>query len=372
MPKRYYKETITIKEKCFRFDNLKPLHCKVTKECENVDIIQISSSVTKSPVVTIGINGWKDQDILNGKQINASGIRKYEISVYSVGGDGSKLKTSLTADKSNSRISSISTTFEIEFPKCGLYEIYLEVQDNSGEGNVQISRRFVLFDNSSKILKDDSKSLQFTTADNSSHKIWQTQKKFVCFDWSGRFYNSFQKSSNLLKPIETKATILDIYDDNEYPLPKNGTANVDGIINFRFTIYVNEVKKIKNQPQNNVLIQNHCTNLTLVDGDAVAVKVVATDIMGNTNIESTRVFIDTSVPEITKMGLKRGDFNGLFVHNTSELSNMKMTLTIKDIHSGILSIEWYFGTKDGSKDIGHGTLGVNRLSEKVFKIQSRS
>lgn len=73
------------------------------------------------------------------------------------------------------------------------------------EGNVQISRRFVLFDNSSTILKDDSKRLQFTTADNGSHKIWQTQKKFVCFDWSSRFYNSFQKKSNLLKPIETKA-----------------------------------------------------------------------------------------------------------------------------------------------------------------------
>lgn len=136
----------------------------------------MSSSVTKSPVVTIGINGWKDQDIYNGKQINASGIRQYEISVYSIGGDGSKLKTSLTADKSNSRITSFSTTFEIEFAKCGLYEINLEVQDNSGEGNVQISRRFVLFDNSSTILKDDSKRLQFTTADNGSHKIWQTQK----------------------------------------------------------------------------------------------------------------------------------------------------------------------------------------------------
>lgn len=174
-----------------------------------------------------------------------------------------------------------------------------------------------------------------------------------------------------MKPIETKATILDIYDDNEYPLPKNGTANVDGIIDFRFTVYVNDVKEIKNQSQKNVLIQNHCTNLTLFDGDSVMVELVATDIMGNTNNESTRVFIDTSVPEITNMGLKRGAFNGLFVHNTSELSNMKMTLTIKDIHSGILSIEWYFGTKDGSMDIGHGTLGVNRLPEKVFKTQNR-
>lgn len=131
------------------------MHCKVTKDCENLDPIQISSPITKSSVVTIGIYGWKDQDIHNGKHIKASGIRQYEISVYGIGGDGSKLNTSLTADKSNSRISSNSTTFEIEFAKCGLYEINLEVQDNSGEGNVQISRSFVLFDNSSTILKDD-------------------------------------------------------------------------------------------------------------------------------------------------------------------------------------------------------------------------
>lgn len=91
-PKRYYNETNTIKEKCFWFDQLKPLHCKVTKGCENLDTIQISSPITKSSVVTIGINGWKDQDIHNGKQIKASGIRQYGISVYGIGGEGSMLK----------------------------------------------------------------------------------------------------------------------------------------------------------------------------------------------------------------------------------------------------------------------------------------
>lgn len=51
---------------------------------------------------------------------------------------------------------------------------------------------------------------------------------------------------NLLKLIEIKVIILDIYDDNEYFLLKNGIVNVDGIIDFRFIVYVNDVKEIKN------------------------------------------------------------------------------------------------------------------------------
>ncbi|XP_062588081.1 uncharacterized protein LOC134249747 [Saccostrea cucullata] len=361
LPREYYNETVTTRELCFWFDNLQPLHCKVTRECNNLDVIQIPNSITKSPFVTVGIKGWKDMDNFKGKHINASGISEYEITVYGIHGDGALLKADISADKSNTRTSNTPTPMHIELSTCGLYEIHLEIKDNSGEGNVQIARRFVLFDNCSDVHKDPQKNLFIATADLSSSRTWQTQKTELCFDWTGRFYNTLHKKTNLLKPIERKSLIAEEYEDNEYPLPRNGTVNLDGIIEFNFTITVNGNKRIINQMHENVMMPKHCTNLTLLDGDSVSVDVFATDIMGNSNNDSVTVHIDTSVPEITDMGLNNGDFKGLFVHNAIELSKMKMILTIQDLHSGLRSIQWYFGTTLGEMDIGNGSLAVNRL-----------
>ncbi|XP_061166364.1 uncharacterized protein LOC133175283 [Saccostrea echinata] len=360
LQRRYYNETVATRDTCFWFDNLKPVHCKVTGECKDLEIIQMNS-ITKSPVVTIGLEGWKDSDIFKGKRINASGIRQYEVSVYSIGGDDALLQADLSADKSNTKKSDTSEPLHIEITSCGLFEIHLEVVDNSGEGNVQIARRFVLFDNCSNVQKNPNKNLFIATADINSNRTWQTQKRKLCFDWTGRFFNTLHKKTNLLKPIKRKSTIAEDYEDNDYPLPRNGTANIDGIVELNFTITLNGKKRIVNQRHENVLIQKHCASLPLKDGDSVTVDVVATDIMGNFNSDSTTVFIDTSVPEITNMGLNKGDFRGLFVHNTIELSKMKMILTIRDVHSGIKSIQWYLGTRLGQADIGDGTLAVNRL-----------
>jgi hypothetical protein len=133
---------------------------------------------------------------------------------------------------------------------------------------------------------------------------------------------------------------------------------------------VNGAKRILNQRHENVSAQTHCLNMSFHDGDTVIVDIAATDIMGNSNNDSAKVYIDTSVPEITNMGLTRQGFKGLFVHNSIELSKMKMVLNIQDFHSGIRSIEWYFGTTLGSLNIGNGSLAVNRLANGVSCIQS--
>lgn len=47
--------------------------------------------------------------------------------MYSIGGDGSKLKICFIVDKSNFWILIYLMIFEIEFVKCGFYEINFEV-----------------------------------------------------------------------------------------------------------------------------------------------------------------------------------------------------------------------------------------------------
>ncbi|XP_062621811.1 uncharacterized protein LOC134283371, partial [Saccostrea cucullata] len=364
--KQYQGETTESREVCFWYDRLSPVHCKILKNCSGLDIMQIDNPITRSPAINIGIDGWKDQDVFKSSRVNASGIRHYEITVYRISGDGTELKVDTKADANNTRVSNDSKLQHVRFSGCGLYEIRLEVVDNAGEGNTQMARRFALFDNCSKIQKDPLKKFIITTADDVSSKIWQTKKRKLCFDWTGRFYNTLHKDTNLLKAIEKNVLISEDYEDNDYPLPRNGTVNVDGIVEFNFTITVNGVKRILNKSHSDLLTQAQCTNLTLHDGDTVSVEVIATDIMGNFDEDTAEVFIDTSVPEITNIGLEREEFKGLFVHNTVELSKMNMALTIEDVHSGILSVQWYFGTKLNSMDIGNGTLAVNRLPNATF------
>lgn len=47
--------------------------------------------------------------------------------MYGIDGDGSKLKINFIVDKSNFRILLNLMIFEIEFIKCGFYEINFEV-----------------------------------------------------------------------------------------------------------------------------------------------------------------------------------------------------------------------------------------------------
>lgn len=367
--KEYQGETVQQREMCFWYDDLQPVHCKPLQTCSGLDLIQIANPITKSSSVEIGIDGWKDQDTFKNNTIKASGVRQYELSVYNIGGDSSELQVNTKADANNSRVSNVSKPLHIEFSSCGLYEVRLEVVDNAGEGNVRGARKFVIFDNCSDVQKDPLEKVVITTADDISSKVWQTQKRKICFEWSGRFFNTLHKSTNLLKPIERNSLISHDYDDNDYPLPRTGTHNVDGIVEFNFTVTVNGAKRILNQRHENVSAQTHCLNISLQDGDTVIVDVAAVDIMGNSDVDSTKVFIDTSVPEITNMGLTRQGIRGLFVHNTIELSRMKMVLNIHDVHSGVRSIQWYLGTKLGYLDIGNGTLAVNRLANGVNDIQ---
>lgn len=76
------------------------------------------------------------------------------MTVYSISGDGRELKVSHSNDKTCLVNLTKPNPFEIELSKCGLYEVNLEVLDTSGEGNSRVSRRFVLFDNSSNVLKN--------------------------------------------------------------------------------------------------------------------------------------------------------------------------------------------------------------------------
>ena len=59
------------------------------------------------------------------------------------------------------------------------------------------------------------------------------------------------------------------------------------------------------------------------DGDSVRVWVRATDVMGNTKIDSVLVHVDSSPPVIKDVWLSRHGRTQLAVHHSVDLFNMK-------------------------------------------------
>ena len=82
--------------------------------------------------------------------------------------------------------------------------------------------------------------------------------------------------------------------------------------------------------------------------------------------DSVRVHIDHTGPALSIHGLKgRFDRHGLFVHNSTDLSTMRLVVHAADPHSGVKTLDWMLGTRKLSRDVGHGTVGVHRHGNGV-------
>ena len=78
------------------------------------------------------------------------------------------------------------------------------------------------------------------------------------------------------------------------------------------------------------------------------------------------MYIDHTGPALSIEGLKgRLDRQGLYVHNTTDLSTMKLLVHAADPHSGLETLNWMLGTRALSRDVGHGSVGVHRLDNAV-------
>nr|KAG5696653.1 hypothetical protein BaRGS_023062 [Batillaria attramentaria] len=201
-----------------------------------------------------------------------------------------------------------------------LYAIILEVHDTAG--NVNYARRLVLYDNTSTVELLPSAALRVSSANPRSNLRWQTSvANNVCVEWTDRFYNNEMRDNNFLQHVKTDTgrEIFGDYDQQSGVLPVSGTANVNGVIKF--------------------------------EEDRV------------------RVSIDHTGPSLSIEGL-RGRFgqDGLYVHNTTDLSSMLLLVHTADPHSGIKTLEWTLGTRDLSDDVGSGAVGVQRLDNTRYLL----
>ena len=220
-----------------------------------------------------------------------------------------------------------------------MYAIYLWALDSTQEGpNYRIARRFVLVDNTSEVVTNASFPMVITSASEDTDYEWQTVLNYIKVDWKHHFHNSWHMHTNLLLPIrpEKNLTITDHFEQETGELPVSGTPNIDGIVNFQYKFQrisshgeVNQ--QFKTAPEE-ALEKLTLTEFHPEDGDLVHITIKAVDIMNNTFDDNITAKVDSSHPLIEDMYLVKDGYRQVFVHDSTDLSEMDMTFRSYDPH----------------------------------------
>ncbi|XP_052791867.1 uncharacterized protein LOC128226010 isoform X2 [Mya arenaria] len=355
-----FKKQTTERTICYRYDSQPPEHCSKLLTCGS-EPLQVDKRITRSTLHHIEFNGWVDPVPRLGASRTASKIESYEVRVNEVMPSNGTLKVDYTYNVIpstivNHTVKSMDINLTANAPR--LYCITLEVKDVAD--NVRQCRRFVLFDNTSSIKIWNEHPFRFTSASPGTNYTWQTHHNDVCLSWKDYFYNNFYIYNELLNPIEPLSHVLitGSYDQITGELPVSGTSNVYGIIAYNVSWRLNHGSFSEEKPVPSFNNQSICKNLNVKDGDTYTVNVKAIDIVGNTLSDSRTVFIDRSAPHLNNVSLEKDGYEVLFVHKSSDLSDMKMTFDAFDPHSGLSNIYWTFGIADTMTELLNEHLGV--------------
>ena len=290
---------------------------------------------------------------MGGTPNTTSKIESYEIRVNEVlpskGIHKVDYTTNLLSMKVNHTVTEMTLNFTIDKPH--LYCLTLEVKDVAN--NVRQCRRFILVDRTTFIETHPDRVFQFTSGSPDTGFAWQTHHSDICLSWKEYFFNKFYFDNELFNGVEPAphGLISESYEQINGTLPVSGTPNVHGIVNYMVSWKLNDRLFVPEIKVPDFLNQTFCKLLPVNDGDTYIFNVRPVDIVGNTYNESRTLFIDQSVPQITDMWLEKDGYEQLFVHDSTDLSMMKMTFDAFDPHSGLLQIHWRFGIADTSTEL---------------------
>ena len=261
--------------------------------------------------------------------------------------------------KVNTSVNQLTLNITTNTPK--LYCVTLEVKDVAD--NVRQARRFFLYDNSTFITSRSDKPFYISSASVATNYTWQTNLNEVCIIWVDHFLNRFYFDNPLLSRIKPDpfGFITGVYEQTSGLLPVSGTPNVYGITQFKFSYALGNTTFSPEQDVPNFENQKLCKSIPLKDGDTYHLKIEAVDIASHTLAEKRTVHIDRSVPHIVNIELVKDGYKKLFVHDQKDLSKMRLQFEAFDPHSGIETVEWFFGVADYSGSLDSGAIGVRNI-----------
>lgn len=359
-----YKRTSASHDICLKKDTAAPIHCKERGTCSQSPL-RLDLRVRKTRNVTVDFSGWFDPFPPGGRVDQASGIKTFTIAVHEVvESTPTSLKMKLVS-YSNKNINAKINIGQVHMllPNyTGLFAVSLDVLDNVD--NFKKARRFVLYDNESYIKSLPYNLLRVETGYIPTNYTWQIHHGQTCISWKGRYYNTFHKSTNFLRPIlpDHNRFYKGIYEQHTGLLKVEGTPNIDGITSVSYRIRKELGPFGHWKYVTSFLSESFCDNFHVVDGDTLYVELKNTDIMSNTFHEIISFHVDRSVPSIIDLGLYKNGHNSLFVHSQKDMATMAMQFSAMDKHSGLHSVAWQLGTTRNGNEIGSGYLPVGRTN----------
>ncbi|CAC5398101.1 unnamed protein product [Mytilus coruscus] len=362
-----YTKTENSRQLCYIYDIEPPVFCPDGVSCI-AEPLKLSKTITTSREIKVSFSGWSDPYPSLGTSSLASGIESYELSVHEVteATPGTLMRSLEKVVAAPYKCSKNITEVEIQLPGKNpmLYSILMVVKDRAD--NVRQTRRFVLYDNSSKIVKNDLVPLKVISASNQTKFLWQIHHENICYSWKNRFFNINYKKNNLLRPIKAEAynSIEGIYDQTTGVLPVTGTENINGLTDFFYSLLRNERNVVSGKVRN-FTSQSLCLNIGMNDGDTFIFHLQARDIMNHTLNDSIQVHIDRSVPEIADIWLIRNGRKQLYVHHSSDLSTIYLEFKAFDLHSGVREIKWAFGIYENKTVLIEKSIAVEQTNNSI-------
>ena len=356
-----YRKTSTSRIICYRYDDTPPEHCLEKGTCSSHPL-QLQTRVSTTPNILVTWQGWTDPIPSRGQRIHASSIESYQITVNEVSGPKDSLQVSTDATFTKNVSANVNQlTLNLTSDKPKLYCVTLEVKDVAD--NVRHARRFFLFDNTTFVTSRLDKPFYVNSASVGTNYTWQTHHNDICLKWEDHFYNQFFLDNPLLSRIKPApfGPISGVYEQRTGILPVSGTSNVYGITKFMFSFALENATFSTETAVPNFEHQRICKSLPVKDGDTYRLKIRAVDIASHTLSEERFVFIDRSVPHIENIELVKDGYKKLFVHDQVDLSKMTLQFDAYDPHSGIETVEWFFGVSDYNGDLDSGLIGVKSI-----------
>ena len=349
---------------CYLYDNVAPQHCLEVNNC-STEPLRLETRISRTPNILVEFQGWFDPPPVKGKPEYASSIESYEIRVNEVSGNVKLQVGTSSVFTKKVKITTNSMVLNITSSTPKLFCVTLEVKDVAN--NIRQARRFFLYDNSTAITsRKEDKSFYISSASVDTNYTWQTHHNDICLNWTDHFYNEFYLRNKLLEKIEpdSHGLINGIYEQNSGILPVNGTQNVHGIIQFKFSYSKNHSNFSHATTVLPLDAQTFCKSFILSDGDTFRLKIDATDIVKNSFSETKTVHIDRSVPQINNIWLEKDGYKRLFVHDQTDLSKMDLQFDAYDPHSGIKQVDWFISTtEDKDRTIESRSLGVKKMDK---------
>lgn len=221
----------------------------------------------------------------------------------------------------------------------GMYSILLEAADAAN--NTRYARRLVLYDPSSTVTINDDPNYKMyaSTASVETGNIWQktinkSGKTSVTVVWPNHFHNRVHENGKFLNRVLGFKSYLDDgdtrinykfinpdsgFDDNEGARTKAEIPNFHGIVRFEIADDYDETggSTISNRGLTWRNVSTFTENDTIArsnvnDGGTMKVYVRATDVMGNTNIDSILIHFDSTDPVISTPTIKKNIQGGTF------------------------------------------------------------